>query len=65
MQPLAQPDGIRLMFEAAIARTRDHLFLACSNQGKCFDGFARMLGNLEPQPALINFSGVHIPTCRL
>ncbi|MFS8125406.1 hypothetical protein QD336_23515 [Rhizobium sp. BR 250] len=53
------------MFEAAIARTRDHLFLTCSNQDKCFDGFARMLGNLEPQPALINFSGVHIPTCRL
>ncbi|MFK3781507.1 hypothetical protein [Agrobacterium sp. NPDC089420] len=51
MQPLAQTDGMRLMFEAAI-RSRDDLFLAASNQYERFDGFARMcLFRAEKSPS--------------
>nr|WP_298097921.1 hypothetical protein [uncultured Shinella sp.] len=56
MQPLTQTDAKRLMFEAAIARTRDDLFLACSNSDERFDGFARMcLFRAEKSPAWTYF----------
>ncbi|WP_412474958.1 hypothetical protein ACK83U_18915 (plasmid) [Rhizobium sp. WW22] len=42
MQPLAKPDDIPLMFEAAVAKSRNELFLACSNRDERFDGFARL-----------------------
>lgn len=42
MKPLTKPDGIPLQFEAAVARTRNDLFLACSNRDERFDGFARL-----------------------
>ncbi|MQB41786.1 hypothetical protein [Rhizobium sp. ICMP 5592] len=42
MQPLTKPDAIRLQFEAGIVRSRDDLFVACSNEEERFDGFARL-----------------------
>ncbi|EJK81423.1 hypothetical protein PMI03_04454 [Rhizobium sp. AP16] len=44
MQPLTKPDAIRLQFEAGIVRSRDDLFVACSNEEERFDGFARLCG---------------------
>lgn len=42
MQPLTKPDAIRLQFEAGIVRSRDDLFVACSNEEERFDGLARL-----------------------
>ncbi|UVH56359.1 hypothetical protein NWF24_26465 [Variovorax paradoxus] len=42
IHPLIKPGAFPLMFEAAVARSRDDLFLACSNGEDRFGGFARM-----------------------
>jgi hypothetical protein len=42
MKPLIKPDAIQLQFEAAVAGTRDDLFLTCSNAEERFEGFARL-----------------------
>lgn len=42
MQPLTQPGAFRVILEAAVARTRNELFVACSNSEGRSDGFARL-----------------------
>ncbi len=55
MQPL-EFDAIPLIFEAAIARSRNDLFLACSNRDERFDGFARLcLFRAENDPSWTYF----------
>lgn len=42
IQPLLKPGTFPLMIEAAVAHTRDDLFVACANAEERFEGFARL-----------------------